>query len=885
MLMQIRNRQHTLNLVGLLLLLATAGTTWAKTLATNTLTIAESLTEKVACTKNLATKAWACDLVAGDSYTISATVLLTGVNISTFTGATTFNLSVGNLHISHPLSFDPKYAPGKTSATFISSYTDSKNKKIVYQTVALKWTAALLTVTITGKTADTTSPGWASIQADTFSNDDSHAFTETTTGSISLGSTRINYNAVPLGGTVTRKAVKGKDNTIYQTATVKILKGTAFGVVAPPAITGIQVTLGSATPATNATFGTQGGSFSFSNGPLSGVSLTVPVGALTSNRHLTVSHRSATLTPRSGTFSGHVIDIQTDGSRSFSEPVQLTVPYVPNGQTIPVPYYIDTNGHLLACQVIGIDRQAGTLTFESWHASPFTWLMAQLGGAEEAHTSYLAPADGFQVNNAAYSTPYNRSGNCFGMCAFELWYFTEKGGGLYPKYMESLTVPGYAPIKGQDCIATRAHNSVNQVYQHYWERKAAQFSLTAEERVAFIKNVIANTGAPTILSGRSEPNGHAFLATDCFLNGPTNTLWINDPNIPGQHTEITYIAGSSNLAYNTSYGYIFTNITVMGNGSWQFEPFDSIYADAEDGFHGSGAAQVNVLSHTNLQQVTDRTVNLSGVVSNGQVAVSVLRVNNNGIKYQGNVDLHGNFNIPISIVAGTNQLTFQTYGWVNTWVGGLPVNDVVEVLNTQKQPFNLLYMQTSAVILVTLTWNNNDTDLDLYTIDPTGDYSSYYHYMTASGGTLDHDVTGGYGPEHWTLSGLNTVQWGQDYKVRVHYFSDHQSCTYSSCDPQIPVRPTGWTVTVVVYEETDRMQTFSFSGVLDAADSGNARPPTAGGSDWADVCTITPVKAPGQLRLAATAQQSSSGEIQITVPIPSAEDCLQLKLASPDAQR
>ena len=877
---QIRCGNNAFRLIGFFLLLWPAGSVLAAKTAKSTLTISESLTEKVTCSQSPTTKAWSCGVVAADSYTISATILLTGVDIATFTRDTTFDLEVGGLHISRPLSADPKYTPGKTSATLTASYTDNKNKKVVYQTVILKWTKSQLTVSINGKTADTTTPGWTSIQADTYIGHSGGKITATTSGSIGFGTTSVSFSSIPVTGTVVAKSAIGKNKDPYPIYSVKINKVTVAAAVSH----GIQATLGATTTTTNKTMGSQGGTIGFSNGPLAGVTVSVPLGALASNHLFTVSHRTASLTPRSGTFSGHVIDLQTDGSRHFDEPVQLTVPFTSDGTSIPVPYYIDSNGKLLACQVIGIDRQAGTITFESWHASPFTWIMAHLGGAEEAHTSYLAPSDGFQVNNATYSTPYNQGGNCFGMCAFELWYFTEKGGGLYPKYMQNLTVPGYAPIKGQDCIATRAHNSVNQVYQHYWERKAAQFSLTAEERVAFIKNVIANTGAPTILSGRSEPAGHAFLATDCFQNGPTNTLWINDPNVPGQHTEITYIAGSSNLAYNTSYGYIFTNITVMGNGSWQFEPFDLIYADAEDGFHGSGAAQVTVNSHTNLQQVTDRTVNLSGVVSNGQVAVSLLDVVNNGVKYRGNVDLHGNFNIPISIVAGTNQLTFVTHGYVNSWVGGQNVGYVTQVLNTQKQPFNLLYMQTSAVVLVTLTWNTSATDLDLYTIDPTGDYSSYFHYATASGGTLDHDVTGGYGPEHWTLSGINTVQWGQGYKVRVHYYSDHQSCTYSSCDPQIPVRPTGWTTSVVVYEGTPRMQTFTFSGVLDAADGSSNRNPDGTGASWATVCTITPVKEPGQLRRAA-AQQGSSGEIQITVPVPAEEECLQLKLASPDNQR
>ena len=168
----------------------------------------------------------------------------------------------------------------------------------------------------------------------------------------------------------------------------------------------------------------------------------------------------------------------------------------------------------------------------------------------------------------------------------------------------------------------------------------------------------------------------------------------------------------------------------------------------------------------------------------------------------------------------------------------------------------------------------------MYTIDPTGDYSAYYNHTNADGGNLDVDNTSGYGPEHWTLTYANTVRWGLPYKVRVHYYSDHQAC--SSCDPPVELRPTGYTVTVMQYEDTPQMVTHTYSGVLGSASSGNARPPTATGSDWADVVTVIPVQ-PGPGRAAAVTQPESDA-IQITVPVPSAEECLQLKLA-PEAQQ
>ena len=61
----------------------------------------------------------------------------------------------------------------------------------------------------------------------------------------------------------------------------------------------------------------------------------------------------------------------------------------------------------------------------------------------------------------------------------------------------------------------------------------------------------------------------------------------------------------------------------------------------------------------------------------------------------------------------------------------------------------------NSVMLVTLTWDTNGTDVDLYVIDPSGNCSCYYHKKTADGGELDVDITGGYGPEQ----GTTMVNW------------------------------------------------------------------------------------------------------------------------------
>ena len=628
MLTQICSWGNALRLVGLILFLSAAGPALAKTAATNTLTISESLIEKVACTKNPATLVWNCGIVAGDNYTIAATVLLSGVPLTAFTGDTTFDLRVGNLHISHPLSFDPKYTTGKTSATFVSSYTGSNNKKVVYQTVVLKWTTSQLTISINGKTADTTSPGWTSIRADTYAGDDSRAITDATTGSISFGATGVNFNPTPVTGSVVTKSVKGKDNTTYKVSTVKINKGTVKGVVAVPVVPGVHVTLGAITSTTNLTVGSQGGTIGFSVGPLNGVTVSVPVGALPSNMPFTVSHNAATLdTNMAGSFSGHVIDLHvagtpTNGINTFDQPIGITIPFTNDGTSVPVPYYIDATGSLHPAQVVSIDNQSGHLTFETFHASPYTWILASLTnllGNLTLHnaTTYFPWVDGFQVGNPG--SIYNPGGECFGITAFAQWYFREKAGGLYSKYMQNIPLgSGGATIKGQEVIRTRAFDSVSRLFDSYVPRRSASFNLTPAQRYASICNILVNTKVPTILS----TFGHSILVYDFYSSGATQgVLLVNDPNYPGEVQQIRYDPAFSNRFQYVSPDMTWSNLAVMGDGSFQMEGFDTIYADAEAGFNGNGAAQVAPTSHTNGQAVTQRNITLTGIITNGQVVV------------------------------------------------------------------------------------------------------------------------------------------------------------------------------------------------------------------------------------------------------------------------
>jgi tetratricopeptide (TPR) repeat protein len=72
-----------------------------------------------------------------------------------------------------------------------------------------------------------------------------------------------------------------------------------------------------------------------------------------------------------------------------------------------------------------------------------------------------------------------------------------------------------------------------------------------------------------------------------------------------------------------------------------------------------------------------------------------------------------------------------------------------------------------ADLVVTVTWNTDNTDVDLHVTEPSGEECFYSHRNTRSGGTLTQDVTQGYGPEMYVLRDAPKGR----YDIRAHYYA------------------------------------------------------------------------------------------------------------------
>ena len=96
-----------------------------------------------------------------------------------------------------------------------------------------------------------------------------------------------------------------------------------------------------------------------------------------------------------------------------------------------------------------------------------------------------------------------------------------------------------------------------------------------------------------------------------------------------------------------------------------------------------------------------------------------------------------------------------------------------EKLDTSRIDPRLL-KNLSLDLRVVLTWDADNTDIDLWVTDPDGEKAYYGHRLTYQGGRMSLDFTGGYGPEEFSLKRAKPGK----YKVEAQYFGDRsQSIT------------------------------------------------------------------------------------------------------------
>lgn len=98
------------------------------------------------------------------------------------------------------------------------------------------------------------------------------------------------------------------------------------------------------------------------------------------------------------------------------------------------------------------------------------------------------------------------------------------------------------------------------------------------------------------------------------------------------------------------------------------------------------------------------------------------------------------------------------------------------IIATAPAPIDLSRIDTRLVknmpldLRAVLTWDADNTDIDLWVTDPNGEKAYYGNRLTYQGGRMSQDFTGGYGPEEFSLKKAKPGK----YKVEAQYYGDRR---------------------------------------------------------------------------------------------------------------
>lgn len=127
----------------------------------------------------------------------------------------------------------------------------------------------------------------------------------------------------------------------------------------------------------------------------------------------------------------------------------------------------------------------------------------------------------------------------------------------------------------------------------------------------------------------------------------------------------------------------------------------------------------------------------------------LMKINYNGVGFL--AELNGDtFQREMAAARGLNTITISETDTEN------PASDTIT-----------FYADVPPTALkIILSWDTDDTDLDLHVIEPDG-FECYYGDPTSpTGGKLDVDVTTGYGPEIYTMAYPNAGA----YKIFIYFY-------------------------------------------------------------------------------------------------------------------
>lgn len=500
---------------------------------------------------------------------------------------------------------------------------------------------------------------------------------------------------------------------------------------------------------------------------------------------------------------GSAMDVSVGASdhEKINGPVTFTVKYDDTGmadETKLLVLHYDATWGYQAVRVLDQNTTANTITFESRTFSPFILALLDLLLPDDADTGFTATDNGWNINNfGSYFAP---NGNCLGMSAYATWFYqgrsSEELNGKFDATIARFT-------------AMRAHLAQSQSWA-ITEWREEQL-LTDARLITLMKAFLYITDQPLILTmGVDGSPRHASVV----YGYDASNFYFYDVNSRDTQQSLSYTAsGFGDYGSYNSFGFV--ALPSMG----RTQDFEALTVEAEAGFTSS--SDITLTSPTAGEEINAHETDLTGSLSGDLNSSVQLLVDVKGI-WQTVPVSSGSFDATIPISYGDNTIVL---------LAGVPIaNQSNWYKNSALLIRDVEGTLAATDLLTTLTWNQSNTDVDLYVTDPAGDTAYYITDGTSSGLVLDFDNTSGYGPEHITLTtdgdaGAEVLD--GTYTVRVHYYSNHRDEDSLASG----------TVTIVVNEgeENQASESVAFSFTTD--NSSNASPGSTG-ADWVDIADV-----------------------------------------------
>jgi hypothetical protein len=540
---------------------------------------------------------------------------------------------------------------------------------------------------------------------------------------------------------------------------------------------------------------------------LNGVTVSVPPDGVVSTVHVRVSRKSAPGgLPSAYTATSNAFDVTVDHSERLDLPLQITLPY---------DDALASEDHIVVLHQLGpqsfepvslraVDRVSNVATFETRSFSSF--IVTSLASAF-VPTSYGVPnfvpsLDGWNIPN--FGNYFAPGGNCLGMASYCTYFFDNHPTENLAFKFSAVNFPTPGDPSIAQLVAGRAHLAQSQWWALMPSFLLQQTLLGDAEIGLLMKASMSLFDTPLVLVMTGSPGGHA-----CVLFGyDSDEFFFYDVNFPSATQSLPF-DGTSFGTYGGFDAFGFVMLPSLG----RLQDFDGLTAEGESGFTSS---QDIFLSNPQAgAQISTHDVPVTGVLSGSLSSATELRAFVKGVEYCVPVVNH-TFQRTLPVSAGQNTLILMA--GVNIAQQSLWFSNGATLIRQFEGTF------PNSELLVTLTWDQNNTDVDLYVTQPDGQTAWFADHQTSHQLTLDFDDTTGFGPEHITLTpSTGGVVLPGNYAIRVHYYSDHGTGQVASGH-----------VTVVVNENQQQQVFAQVPFVIGPNNPSNSFPGSTG-PDWFEV--------------------------------------------------